>query len=126
MNKQLGPEDVFSTMPPSEGLKILASTTMTGHDDESHTDGPMQVATWDVSQAHLHGGRCTHVDLHLSSLMGTIRRARGPDSAGACTEREMQCQSGKTLGQMCKDCSVKVRVACPAFFYNQGGNLKLL
>ena len=32
-DEQLGPEDVFSPMPPSEGLKMLVSTMMTGHDD---------------------------------------------------------------------------------------------
>ena len=32
-DEQLGPEDVFSPMPPSEWLKMLASTIMTGHDD---------------------------------------------------------------------------------------------
>ena len=31
--EQLGPEDVFSHMPPSEGLKMLVSTMVTGHDD---------------------------------------------------------------------------------------------
>ena len=29
-DEQLGPEDVFSPMPPSEGLKMLVSTMMTG------------------------------------------------------------------------------------------------
>ena len=32
-DEQLGPEDVFSPMPPSEGLKMLVSTMMTEHDD---------------------------------------------------------------------------------------------
>ena len=32
-DEQLGPEDVFSPMPPTEGLKMLVSTMMTGHDD---------------------------------------------------------------------------------------------
>ena len=45
---QLGPEYVFSPMPPSEGLKMLVSNMMTGHDDGNHADGP---ATWDVSRA---------------------------------------------------------------------------
>ena len=31
-DEQLGPEEVFSPMPPSEGLKMLVSTMMTGHD----------------------------------------------------------------------------------------------
>ena len=54
-DEQLGPEDVFSSMPPSEGLKMLVSTTMTGHDDEYHVDGPFEMATWNVSRAHFYG-----------------------------------------------------------------------
>ena len=48
-DEQLGPEDVFSPMPPSERLKMLVSTMMTGHDDGNHVDGPFEMATWDVS-----------------------------------------------------------------------------
>ena len=54
-DEQLGPEDVFSPMPPSEGLKMLVSTMMTGHDDGNHADGPFEMATWDVSRAHFYG-----------------------------------------------------------------------
>ena len=54
-DEQLGPEDLFSPMPPSEGLKMLVSTMMTGHDDENHVDGPFEMATWDVSRAHFYG-----------------------------------------------------------------------
>ena len=54
-DEQLGPEDVFSSMPPSEGLKMLASTMMTGHDDGNHADGPFEMATWDVPRAHFYG-----------------------------------------------------------------------
>ena len=55
-NEQVGPADVVSTLPPSEGLKMLVSTMMTGHDDQDHADGPIEMATWDVSRAHLYGG----------------------------------------------------------------------
>ena len=54
-DEQLGPQDVFSPMPPPEGLKMLVSTMMTGHDDGNHADGPFEMATWDVSRAHFHG-----------------------------------------------------------------------
>ena len=54
-DEQLGPEDVFSAMPPSERLKMLVSTMMTGHDDGNHVDGPFKMATWDVSRAHFYG-----------------------------------------------------------------------
>ena len=42
-------------MPPSEGLKMLVSTMMTGHDDGNHVDGPFEMTTWDVSRAHFFG-----------------------------------------------------------------------
>ena len=35
-------------------LKMLVSTMMTGHDDENHVDGPLEMATWDVSRGHFH------------------------------------------------------------------------
>ena len=54
-DEQLGPEDVFSPMPPSEGMKMLVSTMMTGHDDGNDVDGPFEMATWDVSRAHFFG-----------------------------------------------------------------------
>ena len=54
-DEQLGPEDVLSPMPPSEGLKMPVSTMMTGQDDGNHVDGPFEMATWDVSRAHFYG-----------------------------------------------------------------------
>ena len=40
---------------PSEGLKMLVSTMMTGHNDGNHVDGPFEMATWNVSRAHFYG-----------------------------------------------------------------------
>ena len=54
-NEQRGPEDAFSPMPPSRGLKMLASTMISAHDEGNHTDGPIEMAPWDVSRANLHG-----------------------------------------------------------------------
>ena len=65
-DEQLGHEDVFSPMPASEGLKMLVSTMMTGHDDGNHADGLYEMATWDVSRAYLYGGS-PQVDLHTYS-----------------------------------------------------------
>ena len=36
-----------------------------------------------------------------SFLKGMSRKASWPDSAGACMERESQCQFGETHGQKC-------------------------
>ena len=58
-DEQLGPEDVFSPMPPSEGLKMRVSKMMTVRDDGNHADGPFEMATWDVSSSQ--------VDLHVST-----------------------------------------------------------
>ena len=63
--EQLGPEDVFSPVPPSEGLKTLVSTMMTGHDDGNHAGGPFEMATWDVSRAHFYGKARRWIYTHL-------------------------------------------------------------
>ena len=38
---------------------------MTGHGDENHTDGPIDMATRDVSGAHLHGEACRWIHTYL-------------------------------------------------------------
>ena len=81
--EQLGPEDVLSPMSPSEGLKMLVSTMMTGHDDGKHAEGPS-----------------SQVDLHIF-LKDTNRRVSWLDSAGACMVHEMQRPFGETLGRKC-------------------------
>ena len=66
-DEKLGPEDVFSPMPPSEELKMLVSTMMTGHDDGNHhVDGPFEMATWEVSRAHFYGEARRWI-LHVST-----------------------------------------------------------
>ena len=80
-DEQLGPEDVFSPMPPSEGLKMLVSTMMTGYDDGNHADGPFEMATWDVSRAHFYGEARRWIYTYL--LKGMSRMASWPDCAGA-------------------------------------------
>ena len=84
-DEQLGPEDVFSPIPPLEGLKMLVSTMVTGHDDGNHADGPFEMATWDVSRAHFFGGH--------------EQTASWPDSAECVGTREGQF--GETHGQKC-------------------------
>ena len=98
-DEQLGPEDVFSPMPPSEGLKMLVSTMMTGHDDGNHVDGPFEMPRGmcreRTSTVKLAGGFTRFYLKDMSKL------ASWPDFAGACTERVTQRQSGETHGQMC-------------------------
>ena len=99
-DEQLGPDDAFSPMPPSVGLKIAGF-----HDDDgtrrwkSHrwTDrrGNVGCVRSALARRSLAGG-CTH-----TCLKGVNRRANWPDSAGAVTEREMQRQSEETHGQKC-------------------------
>ena len=97
-DEQLGPEDVFSPLPPSEGLKMLVSTMMAGHDDGNHVDGPFEMATWDVSRAHFYGEARRWIYTYLPE---GSKLASWPDFAEACTERGTQRQSGETHGQMC-------------------------
>ena len=112
-DEHLGPEDVFSPMPPSEGLKMLVSTMMTGHNDGNHAN---RERTFSVKLA----GGLTHI-----SLKGMNRRASWPDSAGACMERETQRPIwGDTWSEVLKDGSMKVGTACPAFFCTDDGDLK--
>ena len=98
-DEQLGPEDVFSPMPPSEGLKMLVSTMMTGHDDENHVEvhsrWPRGMCRERTSMVKLAGG-FTHFYLKDMSKL-----ASWPDFAEACTERVMQRESVETHGQMC-------------------------
>ena len=99
-DEQLGPEDVFSPMPPLEGLKMLVSTMMTGHDDGHHADGPFEMATCGMcrertSAVKLAGGSTRIYLKDMSKL------ASWPDFAGACMEHETQRQFGETLGQKC-------------------------
>ena len=49
-DEQSGPDNAFSTIPPSEKLKMLVSTIMTRHDDENHVDGPYEMATWECRE----------------------------------------------------------------------------
>ena len=77
-------------MPPSEGLKMLVSTMMTGHDDGKRTDGLIEMATWDVSRAHLHGEARMWIYTYfpegyelkgkLATLCRSIYRTRDPAS----------------------------------------------
>ena len=86
-------------MPPSEGLKTLVSTMMTGHDDGNHVDGPLEMPRGTcrerISMVKLAGG-FTHFYLKDMNKL-----ASWPDFAGACTERVTQRQFGETHGQMC-------------------------
>ena len=98
-DEQLGPEDVFSPMPPLEGLKMLVSTMMTGHDDGHHADGPFEMATWDVSRAHFCGEARRWIYTYLPEgheQVGKLARLRrsmyGTRDAASIWE---------TLGQKC-------------------------
>ena len=57
-DEQLGPEDVFSHVLALEGLKMLVSTMMAGHDDQSDADGPIEMATWSVRAERQSGQKC--------------------------------------------------------------------
>ena len=122
-DEQLGPGDAFSPMPPSEGLKMLVSTTMTGHDDGNHVVGPFQMATWDESRAHFCGEarRLIYTFLpegheQVGKLARLCRSMYGTRDAASIW--------GDTWSEVLKDGSMKVGTACPAFLCSHDGDLK--
>ena len=121
-DEQLGPEDVFSPMPPSEGLKILVSTMMTEHDDGDHADGPFDMATWDVSRAHFYGEARGWIYTYLPE--GHEQKGK---LARLCRSmygtRDAESIWGDTWSEVLKDGSMKV-AACPAFFCSHDEDLK--
>ena len=65
----------------------------------SPSKGHGSMASWDVSRAQLYGaGGSVHV-----FPKDTNNAAKWPHSGGACTEREMQRQSGETWSEGLKD-----------------------
>ena len=122
-DEQLGPEDVFSPMPPSEGLKMLVSTMMKGHDDGNHADGPFEMATWDVSRAHFYGEARRWIYTYLlegHEQVGQLaRRCRSMHGT-----RDAASIWGDTWSEVLKDVSMKVGSACPAFFCSHDGERK--
>ena len=94
-DEQLGPEDAFSPMPLSEGLKMLVSTMMSGHDDGNHVDGPFEMATWDVSRAHFCGEARRWMYTYLLEGHEQVGKL-----ARLCRSMERSVNLG-THGQMC-------------------------
>ena len=122
-DEQLGPEDLFSPMPPSEGLKMLVLTTMTGHDDGNHVDGPFEMATWDVSRAHFYGEARRWIYTFLpegheqvGKLAKLCRSMYGTRDAASIWR--------DTWSDVLKESSMRVGTACPAFFFSCDGDLK--
>ena len=122
-DEQLGPEDVFSPMPPSEGLKMLVSTMMTGHDHENHVDGPFEMATWDVSRAHFYGEARRWIYTFLPEgheQVGKLARL----CRSMYGTRDAASIWGDTWSDVLKESSMKVGTAWPAFFCSCDGDLK--
>ena len=122
-DKQLGPEDVFSPMPPSEGLKMLVATMMTGHDDGNHADGPFEMATWEVSRAHFYGEARRWVYTYLPAgheqkgkLARHCRSMYGTRDAASIWR--------DTWAEVLEDGFMKDGTACPAFFCSHDGDLR--
>ena len=111
-DEQLGPEDVFSPMPPSEGLKMLVSTMMTGHDDGNHVDGPFEMATWDVSRAHFYGEARRWIYTFLPEGHEQVGKF-----ARLCRSMYGTCDAASIWRDTWSYVfSMKVGTACPAFF----------
>ena len=122
-DEQLGPEDVFSPMPPSAGLKMLVSTMMTGHDDGNHADGPFEMARRDMSREHFYDEARRWIYTHLpegheqeDELARLCRSMHGTRDAASIW--------GDTWSEVLKECSMEVGTGCPAFFCSHDGDLK--
>ena len=122
-DEQLGPEDVFSPMPPSEGLKMLVSTMMTGHDDGNHAHGPFEMATWDVSRAHFYGEARRWIYTFLPEgheQVGKLARL----CRSMYATRDAASIWRDTWSDVLKESFMKVGTACPAFFCSWDGDLR--
>ena len=95
-------------MPPLEGLKVLLSTMMTGHDDGNHADGPFEMATWDVSRAHFYGEARLHVSEGHEEVGKLARLCRSMYGT-----RDAASILGNTWSDVLKQSSMKVGIACP-------------
>ena len=112
-------------MPPSEGLKMLVSTMMTGRDAENLADGPIEMTTWDVSRAHFYGEarRRIYTDLPEGHEQeGKLARL----CRCMFVTRDAASIWGDKWSEVLKESSTKVGVACPAFFCSCDGELKAL
>ena len=66
---------------------------MTGHDDENHGDGPIEVATWDVSRARLYtylSDGCGEKGQTGQTLQEHARNARGSVNLGRHLGRSVE------------------------------------
>ena len=115
------PGDVFSPMPPSEGLKMLVSTMMT---DATMT--VTQMDQWRWQRGACHELTCTEMPAGGSTLSSEwIRTSCGVARLcrSMCGTRDAASISRDTWSELLKDGSVRVGAACPAFFCDQDGNL---
>ena len=119
----LDPEDVFSPMPPSEELKMLVSTMMTGHHVETTLTVPFEMATWDVSRAHFYGEARRWIYTYLpegNEQVGKLARL----CRSMYGTRDAASIWRDTWSDVLKESSMLVGTACPAFFCSCDGDLK--
>ena len=100
-------------------MNLLVSPMMTGHDDGSHTDGPIGMATWDVSRAHEFGDARRWI--YTSLLEGFEQKGKLARKNGT---RDAASIWGDTWSEVLKDGSMKIGTACAAFFCSLDGNAK--
>ena len=122
-DEQLGPEDVFSPMPPSEGLKMLVSTMMTERDAGNLADDPFEMATWDVSRARFYGEARRWIYTCLPEGHGQEGKLARLCSSMYGT-RDAASIWRDTWSEVLRESSMKVGVACPAFFCSHDVELK--
>ena len=102
---------------------MFVSTMMTGHDDGNHADGPLEMATWDVSRAPFCGEARRWIYTRLlegHEQKGKVARL----CRGMYGMRDAASIWGDTWAEVLKESSMKVGTACPALFCSHDGDLK--
>ena len=114
--EQLGAEEVFSAMPPAEGLNMLLNSAMTDGNDKRDSE----IATWDVSRAHLYGESRRWVYTQLPDgweQPGKVARLRRSmygtqDAASIWSD---------TWAEKIVEEGIRIGAACPALFVGVEG-----
>ena len=102
---------------------MLVSTMMTRRDAENLADDPFEMATWDVSKAHFYSEARMWIYTYLpegheqGGKLARLWRSMYGTRDAASIWRD-------TWSEVLKESSMKVGVACPAFFCSQDGELK--
>ena len=72
-SERLSPEEVFSSMPPIESLRMVVSELVTIDNESDVPD--LCIGVWDVSRAHFYGEACREIFVQLPAELGSSDEA---------------------------------------------------